>query len=387
MKTPLAWHNLTHDMSRTAIALGGVMFAVVLMLMQLGFYNSATLTATMIYKRLDFDILLVSPDYQNLSFPGSFSRRRLDQAAAAEGVAATTPLYIGFQLWSYPNADNRPDRDPSDDRRRRSIMIFGTDVDETAFNLAEVNEQRDRLRRTGNVLIDRMSRDEFGPKDVGVATEVGGQRIEIVGQFTMGTGFGADGCLIGSTRTYCSLTQSSVDQVHLGLIRIAAGADAATVAARLKELYPLGDCVVRTRAEVEAEERNYWVQKTSVGVIFACGVIVAFIVGTAIVYQVLSADISYRLSEYATAKAIGYGNGYLSQVVLTQALILAVVGYFPGWAIAWVLYRGTQIVARIPMELDLFLTFSVLGLSILMCMVSGMLALRKLHAADPADLF
>ena len=63
--------------------------------------------------------------------------------------------------------------------------------------------------------------------------------------------------------------------------------------------------------------------KTSVGIIFGFGVFVALLVGTAIVYQVLSSDISSRIAEYATLKAIGYPRRYLSRLVLEQALMLA----------------------------------------------------------------
>ena len=126
---------------------------------------------------------------------------------------------------------------------------------------------------------------------------------------------------------------------------------------------------------------------TTVGVIFACGTIVAFLVGISIVYQVLANDIAYRIGEYATLKAIGYGQGYLSSVVLQQATILALLGYLPGWLLAWLGYRLTQAAARIPMELGWELSLGVLGLTFLMCCTSGILALRKLAAADPADLF
>ena len=61
MKTPLALLNLLHDKTRTLVAIAGVAFAVVLVLMQLGFLNSVRLTATEVYDQLNFDVVLVSP--------------------------------------------------------------------------------------------------------------------------------------------------------------------------------------------------------------------------------------------------------------------------------------------------------------------------------------
>ena len=44
MRTPLAWHNLTYNKLRTAVAVDGVGFAVLLIFMQLGFLGAVTLT-------------------------------------------------------------------------------------------------------------------------------------------------------------------------------------------------------------------------------------------------------------------------------------------------------------------------------------------------------
>jgi putative ABC transport system permease protein len=127
--------------------------------------------------------------------------------------------------------------------------------------------------------------------------------------------------------------------------------------------------------------------KTSVGIIFGFGVFVALLVGTAIVYQVLSSDISSRIAEYATLKAIGYPRKFLSRLVLQQALILAVAGFVPGLILAELLYRLTEHMTHISIEMTLARAAAVLLLSVAMCAISGMASLAKVHSADPADLF
>ena len=127
--------------------------------------------------------------------------------------------------------------------------------------------------------------------------------------------------------------------------------------------------------------------KTSVGIIFGFGVLVAMLVGTAIVYQVLSSDISSRLAEFATLKAMGYSRRYLSWLVLEQALILAIAGFLPGLLLAEMLYQLTERMTHIPIEMTLARACSVLLLSVIMCALSGLASLAKVHSADPADLF
>ncbi len=142
-----------------------------------------------------------------------------------------------------------------------------------------------------------------------------------------------------------------------------------------------------TRAELNAHERHHWIVKTSVGVIFGFGVFVAVLVGTAIVYQVLSSDIATHLPEYATLKAMGYPRRYLSRLVLQQAWILSVAGFIPGLLLAGLLYQITERMAHIPVEMTVGRSLIVLAMSIVMCSISGLASLAKVHSADPADLF
>jgi putative ABC transport system permease protein len=112
-----------------------------------------------------------------------------------------------------------------------------------------------------------------------------------------------------------------------------------------------------------------------------------FVVGAIIVYQILFADVTDHLAEYATLKAMGYPNSYLFSIVLQEALILAVLGYLPGLALCAWLYRLTENATRLPMTLDLRLGLFVIGLAVVMCSVSGMVAVRKIRSADPAEIF
>ncbi|NQT36110.1 MAG: FtsX-like permease family protein, partial [Planctomycetes bacterium] len=204
--------------------------------------------------------------------------------------------------------------------------------------------------------------------------------------FALDTGFVADGSLILSDEGFCRIQGRSPDDVTLGLLKVTSGSDPAVVARALSEQLP-EDVVVLTREEVNRFEVNRWVKNTSIGIIFQLGVAVALMVGTAIVYQVLYSDVANRLAEYATLKAMGYDGGYLAKVVLQQAAALALLGFVPGLLIAEILYRITGAAARLPMQTTWPQIAFVLILSVVMCMVSGLGALRKVRAADPADLF
>lgn len=381
-KTPLASRNLLHDKLRLLVATAGVTFAVVLVLMQLGFYGAVKRTATTIYDQLDFDLLLLSPDYLHISKPGSIPMVRLVQAEKVPHIQSVRPFYLGFNLWLNKPAGRRTQAE------RRGILIMAFPLDRPAFR-PELGLDLAALRVPQQVLMDLRSRSEFQPWHVGWETEVGRTQIRVAGTFALGTGFGADGALVASDDTFRRLFPGrSLDRPNLGLIKLKDPQTAEAVAALLRQMYPMrGDVRVMTRREIERSERRHWLEKTSVGFIFFLGVIVGLIVGTAIVYQVLASDITNHLAEYATLKAMGYSHGFLAGVVLRQALFLAVAGFVPGVLLAWLLYEMTRAGAHIPMQLTLGTGGVVFVLTLGMCMLSGLLSMRKVFGADPADLF
>jgi putative ABC transport system permease protein len=106
-----------------------------------------------------------------------------------------------------------------------------------------------------------------------------------------------------------------------------------------------------------------------------------------IVYQILYTDVTDHLPEYATLKAMGYKDIYFLGVVFQEALILAILGYLPGLGVSVVLYSLGRSATGLPMYMTLTKVITVFVMTVIMCSVSGAIAVRKLQAADPADIF
>jgi putative ABC transport system permease protein len=408
---PLAWRNLIHDRLRTLVAIAGVAFAVVLVFLQIGFLGSVRSTATLIYDELEFDLLIYSHEYLNVSRPGTIPQARLFQARAAQGVLSVRSLYVGYILWIPAQTEGtaphgKTIRQPADcggggwfsrgpsseelaSAGRRVMLVLAENPDQEVIRLEDVRRRIEALKTPGAVLVDTLSRPEFGCLDPtkGLVTDFGRQRLRIAGQFTLQLGFAADGAMITSDVTFSRLLpQRSLDDVSLGLVKISEDTDPATAKQELEKLLP-DDVEVLTRSEAESAERDYWVNKTSVGVIFGTGAVVALLVGVAIVYQVLASSIIGHLKEYATLKAIGYAPAYLSLLVLQQAWILAIAGFVPGLLVSFALYRLTAHLAGIPMHMSVLLIVFVFVSCVIMCSLAGLGSLRKVHSADPAALF
>ncbi|MEO0488775.1 MAG: ABC transporter permease DevC [Cyanobacteria bacterium P01_A01_bin.123] len=379
-RTPLALYNLLHDRTRLVVAIFGVAFAVLLIFMNLGFRGALLSTATNIYTQINADIFLISPQSLELSSTTTFPRERLYQAAGIEGVVQVMPLYSEYLLWRNPET-----------RISRAMFVYGINPSDPVFLMPEMQTAAaiNLLQKPDAVFIDTLSRPEFGPQTTGLETEADRRRVTIVGQYTLGGGFAADGTLIMSDQNFRRLfSPRPLDQIDVGLIRLAPGADIARVAAALADHLPK-DVTVYTKADAIVNDQKYWLETTAIGFIFGLGVTVSFIVGTVIVYQILYTDIRDHLPEYATLKAMGYRNFYLFQLVLQESVILAFMGYIPGLIASLGLYQLTvnATAGSLPVTMNLPRLVFVFMLTFVMCSGSGLISVRRAMTADPADVF
>ncbi len=144
---------------------------------------------------------------------------------------------------------------------------------------------------------------------------------------------------------------------------------------------------VLTRDEMIQNEFAFMRRRTPIGFIFTLGTVVGFFVGFAIVYQILYTDVANHLPQFATLKAIGYTHAYLVSVVVKSSLILSVLGYIPGTLVAagvyWLAWKATNL----PMQMTWQRGLGIFLATVVMCTASGLLAVRKLKQADPADVF
>jgi putative ABC transport system permease protein len=382
MKIPLAWLQLSHEKIRLLVAIAGISFADILMFMQLGFRDALFDSAITFHANVQGDVFLVSPQSTSLIAMKTFSARRLQQVRSLNNVEHITPIYLDFRFWKNP-----------ENKSTRGIMVIGFNpADSNLFTLPGVKENLNKMVLPDSYLFDTKSREQFGDVkkwfDAGqtVTTEVGNRKVTVNGLFQMGASFGADGNILTSDTNFIRLTNRDKGLIDVGVIRLTPGSDAKVTAKKMMEILPK-DVKVFTKEEFIEFELNYWKEGTSIGFIFTLGTIMGFIVGIVIVYQILYTDVADHLSEYATLKAMGYTDWYLLTVVFQEAIILSVVGFMPGMFAAVGLYTLTRNATSLPLLMTLARASTVFLLTVIMCLVSGTIAVRKLRSADPADMF
>jgi putative ABC transport system permease protein len=378
---PLAWAQLSHQKVRTGVAMGGIAFANVLIFMQLGFVNLFAGGAILLPKHLQGDLFITNSDAKYINSFSTFDRTRLYQAAAFDGITFAEPLYLKYGTWAY-----------NKDTVSYDTRVFAYNPQLQIFDLPEINKQQSKLREPFTVLFDRLSRSELGeiPKDMATKATtsviLNNRPIVVNGLFSLGCSFFlSEGNVIVSDRTMAEMFgSSSLEQVSLGIIRVKPGTNLIALKRGIEQAVP--GIKALTKPELEARELAFQATNPS-STIFNFGAMMGFIVGVAIVYQVLYSDVSDHLSEYATLKAIGYSNRSLLIVIFQEALFLAILGYIPGFIATLGMYQLLTNLTRLELIMTVNLAVTVFILTLGMCLISAAIASNKLRAADPADVF
>ncbi|MFN9619468.1 MAG: ABC transporter permease DevC [Synechococcaceae cyanobacterium] len=379
---PLAWLQLTRSRSRLFVAIAGIAFAGFLMFMQLGFQAALYDSNTIMHRSLKADLILMSPQAQNISNMEGFPRRRLYQAMNFDGVVSAVPLYTERGNWRNP-----------ENKRQTEVLFFAFNPADPVADLQGISENLDKIKITDTMLFDRRSDGDYEgmfaalAEGKSLATEVQNRQVKLEGLFTLGASFAGDSNAIVSDLTFLRLFPGrTLSEVNVGLVTLNPETDSQQMAAALRAYLP-GDVKVLTLPEFVEFEKDYWANSTPIGFIFTLGTAIGFLVGLVIVYQILFADVSDHLSEYATLKAIGFRDVYFLGVILQESLILAVLGFIPGLVISAGLYHVAAEATMLPIAMTVNRAILVLILTIVMCGVSGGIALRKLRSADPAEIF
>jgi putative ABC transport system permease protein len=387
LRTPLAWKNLTHDPRRLVVAVGGVAFAVILIFMELGFLNALLESTVQVLRHLRGEIVIVSRARYSLVAAQRFDIRRLYEAKELQGVAAASPVYLENTAAVLRTGNNRG----------YAIRVLAVREGDAELDLPQLAVYRQALHEDGAALADVTSRRKFGFPHPGQPVssyrgELNGKKIHLAGFFHLGVDFATDGNLLMTAANFARYFPGRdaggdpLRLVDLGIVRLEPGADPDAVLAALRLALP-PDVQPLSKERLIQREKMFWRTNAPLGYIFLVGATMGFVVGVVICYQIVYADIADHLREFATLKAIGYRGSYFLSLVLRQCLVLSLLGFLPGLIVSFVAYRALASITGLTMELTPQLALVVFAATATMCGLSGLFAVTKLLAADPAELF
>ena len=379
----LAWANTTEDIGRLVVRCTGITFAVLLMFMQTGFRNALFDSNVRIAEITDADFVVRTKTRFMLSSGQTMPFEKVIAARNIAGVAEVQPVYF----------ENVVSHLRKTGRASRRIRVISFDVESPIFKNLGISGFADSLNGPATAIADRKSKkmfkfDESTCNSSSWYGELFGKKIRIVGCFDLGIDFSNDGNLFMTPANFAQYFQHRGigEVVDYGLIRIDDDADPSEVKTDLQQI--LGPhVIVDTKAEFLTSERNFWGKSTPIGLIFNFGTLIGFVVGLIICYQVLATDIGDHMAEFATFKAMGFPTSFFTILVVVQALFMAVISFLPGMLITLMIFGFVNTYSGLIMFLNLERAALVLGLTMAMCVVSGIIALQKLLSSDPANLF
>ncbi len=376
MDVSLARRMLAHDKRRSSLAIIGISLAIVLVFFEIGLYIAVPRGGLLLYDHLRFDLMLTSDRYEYLTDPGAFPSSRLDLVRRQPEVARVTPLYFTAAKWQ-----------GGVDGEWIDLFVIGFPTAASPFTVASINRQLDMLRRSDTMLVDSATRPMFGSLATGRVVAIDGRPETIGGTYRLGTGFMGLGVALFGQRNFAKLSPlRGLGFVSLAPIVLKPGIDADQAAQALRKVLP-GDVQVFTRRQLAAHEVTYWTTRSAIGLIFGPGLVIAIVVGIVVVYQTLATQISRHLPQFATLKAIGYGDRSLYATVAAMAAMIMAIGFLPAFLAALWLYAVIRRVTMLPTAMTGARVVEVLVASFAIAMISAALSLISLRRADPADVF
>lgn len=378
----VAWFQLSYQKMKLAVAVAGVIVSVMLMLTWVSIRQGAMDNSVALIRRMEADLIMVSPRTKTIFQSAQQPRRLLYRLPSDERVEEVREVYIALARWRSPW-----------DFFESPLNVYGIDPLKPMLNLPGLEKHANDLHQQDRYLYDAMSRSKYGPvkdtlaKQPDLEVELNGRKVRVVGVIHVGISIGNDGNVYTSHENFLRLFPNRAPgSIDLGLIKLKPGVSAKEARDALQPL--LGkEANLICREDLKEAEVNFMRQTAPIDFIFGMGATVGFFIGAVVVYQILYTEVTNNLPQLATLKAIGFTDFYLQKLVLWQAYLLATLGYPIGLILAIGLLHVAEIFIQMPLPMTVTRAVWFYAITLCMCGLSAVVAVRKAVSADPAEVF
>jgi putative ABC transport system permease protein len=370
----LAARNLLYDKLRFAATLIGIVFSIVLVTVQLGLFVSFARTVTIMIDHAPADLWIVPQGTKNFEDPSLLDEADRYRAMSIEGVSQVAPILISFSHWRMQDGGAGP------------VLVIGSNLRAGGgllpWNLVEGSLES--LAIPNSVAVDYAYLDRLGVKGIGGGAEMRNRRAEVRAVSKGIRSFTTTPFIFTTLDRARAYTGTPSTKVTYLLVHLDPHADLERVRSQLQSV--LSKIEVLTAAEFSDRSRSFWLFGTGAGAALFAGALLAMVVGSVVVAQTLYSSTKEHLYEFATLRAIGSSGAYLHTVIITQALLSAVVGFGIAFVIGIFIVRLTADSA-LPVLMTPALTVILFILTVVMCVISALSSILKIMRMDPAMVF
>lgn len=362
----LARRNLFQNKTRLSLSIGGVALAVMLILVLNGFLDGMYRQITSYLDHSLGTLVVAQEDVVNLlgatsRLPGGI----ISQVEALRGVDKAIPILSQFVILDLHE-------------KKQPTYMVGYDPDQGGGPWELFDGRQPRAKR--EMVFDRVLAARHGLK-LGDTVEVLGKDFTIVGLSNGTTSW---------MTSFFFLRKEAAEDLLLApgatsylLVTTSKGANLDDI---LRRVNSLSEVNALTKREMAANDLKLFAKVFSAPLKLMVGI--AFLVGTMIVGLVIYTITVERQREYGVIKAVGGSNRVLYKVVLTQAIVAALMGTVTGVLLAYGVSRW--IMTARPQFLIVFDPYDV-GWALLagvgMALAAALFPARVVAGLAPAEVF
>lgn len=365
---PWTARSLLRDKLRLIISIGGLGFAVLLVLLLRGIMDGTVAKSTRYVDNVGADVFVAREGVTNMAL--SSSNLPGDLAATLAGIdgveTATGVTRLNF-IAASPEA-NRP------------AELIGYDPAAGLGGPWKLKSGRE-VQGPGEAVLDSVLADELG---VGLGDEVllARQPFEVVGLSAESASLAGKLLFIDLGAAQALLNME--DRVSFVLIELEPGVDPDAWVARVAPEVP--GTALLTKEQLSDNDRDLLSSLfiDPVNVMATVG----FLVGLAIVGLTMYTTTAERIRDFGVLKAIGAPNRFLFRTVLGQAFVLGALGFAVGLVATWI--AGPLVVALFPgigVSVVLVPALQTLGAVLLMSIAGALIPVLRIARVDPLIVF
>ena len=370
-----AWKFIRFDKAKSIGVIVGIMISTFLIGQQLGIFIFLTNAMKALTTNVKADIWVVDNKTKDVNQLGKLDIRTLYVVQSLPGVQEAFPVLITGASANFQSGESG------------GITLIGVDINNLAAVLdpAKIIAGKPAdLQADGAISGEYYESKNLGENiDLGTALEINGKRAFFKMQTKGFRGFGASFCVttIDKARYFSNQSSNTISAV---LIKIKPGQNADSISALINRT------IFGVKAWPSKKLANSTLKKIlgSSGIALSTGTLIIFalVAGFFIIGLTMYTAALDRLKDYGTLKAIGASNKFISGLILTQAIIFAIVGFIVAYFLLLGFRKGVA-------SSGLTFSFSpllLLGIFVVIAFISiggASFALRRIKGIEPASVF
>ncbi|KER09743.1 MAG: hypothetical protein HY22_09110 [[Candidatus Thermochlorobacteriaceae] bacterium GBChlB] len=367
-----AFDFIKFDKPKSIGALVGIIISVFLIGQQVGILSFLTGLMAGYVKNAGADIWVVDNRTTDANVLGLLDVRIGRELEAISGVRRVSPVVVSVGTAKFQNGKSSP------------VTLVGAsapDFKGGAWNIA--SGTKFDVLPDGAVTVDVFDSELLGGAKLGDAFEIAGQRVYVAAETRNARGF-AGAYVFTTIERARALGKISPTKASAFLVEVESGADIERVRDQINHVI-FG---VRAWTQDDLAQSTIETILGTSGIAASTGTLIIFavIAGLFIIGLTLYSAAIDRIRDYATLKAIGATNRYVTNLIAAQAVMFAVIGFHVS---AFFLEGFRSGVANAGLVFDYSVSFraTLLGGTMLLALIGAIFAIRRITKLEPASVF